>query len=156
MSMAGWRAAFSVDKAIEVGVPLLSETMAAPSWVNNDYNQTQLQVLRTIFDNVTWLPRPKTFSEAVSMGSDEHVSKLKSLVRDLTEKLLLGDFRDTDELSGELRKTIEAFKRKPWAARTGAFLTYISVPIAIGEALAGTSVVGISTAVWDGNAGPFR
>ncbi len=146
MAIVGRSAAGSLARAIDLGVPLLSRTMAAPSWINSAFSNSQLQVCKVVFDQISWLPRPKTFREATAMGADEHLVQLRSLVGHLTEKLLLGDFQTAEELSGEIRKTVEAFRRKPWAARTGAFLTYVSLPLALGEALVGTPVVGISTA----------
>ena len=57
-------------RAINSGYPLVSRFGAAQAWLALESQETRFQIVKIVWDEMGWLPGPKTFAEAASMRDD--------------------------------------------------------------------------------------
>jgi hypothetical protein len=127
----------AVQRSIEYQVPLLSVDAAGPAWISESVTVPRLKVLEVVWDEIEWLPRPKTLREALVVAQDARIQGLRKDIELWTNLLLVGKLEDLQDLRRTLRTKIRRFQNAPWASRVGRVVTYISLPIGIAETLTG-------------------
>mgnify|MGYP001419192576 FL=1 len=124
------RLIYAIERSIDLEIPFFSRDAAAPAWIRTD-SCSDCHILRLVFDEVNWLPKPRTFKEAYSMAQDERLVGLRAYVRQLAERSAVGDLKQHDDITEQIRKDVSAFRSKPWAARIAQFVAYAAVPAEI-------------------------
>jgi len=137
----------SLITAINFGVPLLSQTQFGPAWLSPDITATQLQILKLALDQISWLPRPLNFHEAISMANDEKIEALRADIRLWFDLLNAGKLQNLDDVGSSIRKRAETFRNKSWATRVTQVITYAAIPLTVADALIGSGYIGLSSAL---------
>lgn len=135
----------AVNRSVDTGIPFLSRDAAAPAWIRSGI-ETERRVLRLVFEEVDWLPRPATFKEAHAMAQDERLAGLRTYITEVTERARIEDLDRYEQLREQIRRDVKAFRSKPWAARVAKLLVYAAVPAEIVGMLCHSHVVGVSVA----------
>jgi hypothetical protein len=134
----------AIVRSVESDIPLLSRDCVAPIWKAKSTTETAISILRVVWDEVSWLPRPKTFAEASEMRTDERLVHLQQAIDTWCHKLAVGDLSDWSDLRADIGQQVSRFKRKSWASRIAHITTYIALPTALVEILMSTSRAGIT------------
>ena len=139
------RAIYAIERSIDLEIPFFSRDAAAPAWIRES-SRSDIHILRLVFDEVDWLPKPLTFKEAFSMAQDERLNGLRIYIRQLSERAVVGDLAQSEDIAEQIRKDVRTFRGKPWASRIAQFVAYAAVPAEVAGMLCHTHIVGISAA----------
>lgn len=139
-------AALAIDKSVRFGIPLMSKDAAGPAWLAPDINEVRLKILKIVFEEVSWLPQPKSFAEAASMMQDERIAGLQADIKRWLELLMAGKLEDVHELRGAVRKKMEAFRGRTWASRINGWIAYMAIPTTVADTILGNGLIGIGAA----------
>jgi hypothetical protein len=133
-----------LDRAVHTDVPLLSADCVAPAWKTREPLDTSVEILRIVWEEVSWLPRPATFWEASMMREDDRLAGLREAIDLWRHKLAVGDLHDWPDIRADVRRSVEYFRKRPWASKVARLITYVAVPIGVAEALSGAVGVGLT------------
>jgi hypothetical protein len=130
---------------VDLEIPFLSQDLAAPAWISKDC-LSETKIVSIVLEEVTWLPRPRTFREAFSLSQDERVIGFRKYIREIHERTIIGDLTGHADLREQVRKDVKWFQRKPWAGRVAKVITYAALPAELAGLLFGSHLIGISVA----------
>ena len=133
-----------LERAVDTDVALMSADCAAPAWRRTDSVEASARILKIVWDEVTWLPRPKTLREASLMRADDWVVGLRHAIDLWRHKIAVGDLSDWSHVRADIRRHVEHFTKKPWASQVVRLTTYVAVPVAVVETLLGNPGVGLT------------
>lgn len=136
---------YAIDRSVNLSIPFYSCDAAAPAWIRKEHD-TENCILRVLFEEVDWLPRPCTFKEAYLMAQDERIIGLRTYIKTLTEKTTIGDLDLQETLREKIKKDVRTFRGKPWASRVAKFIAYAAVPAEIAGLICNAHMVGVSVA----------
>jgi hypothetical protein len=132
------------QRAILLGRPLLSKTAAGPAWIDKTEVKSKTKILKIVWEELGWLPRPSSFHEARSMLQDERIESLRSDISLWHHKFAVGDLTDEFELRHMIQDKASRFIRKSWASHVSHFVTYFAVPVAVAEIILGSIPIGLT------------
>lgn len=132
--------------AVDSDLPVLSVDCAAPVWKCPAPAATDATILKIVWKQVSWLPHPKTFGDALRMQQDERMTALRNAVLLWQHKVMVGDVTDWSDLRADINRQVRYFRRKSWASRVARAVTYAAVPTGIAQTAVGPQEIGISIA----------
>lgn len=136
-----------IERSISENLPLFCIDTAGPVWLSRSVVDHPIRILRIAWDEVPWLPMPTSFREAHSMIEDDRIAGLRSDIELWANKLAVGEFESLGEIRQHIKRRVDSFQGKPWAAKLGRWITYVAVPGWLADVLIGTPMIGLGITI---------
>jgi len=140
-----WRTIFEFSRLIDFADEFNTQLLASPSASRRKTSPPdapgsgeRVRAYQLLSDTLPTVPRVSTISELLRLRDDPNLPRLRECIKEWANSVVMGDGKACSKIAKDVASAGKAFERARRIKQASQTLNYVTIPVCIAEALAGT------------------